>query len=126
MSAIAKAIRRVLVLALLSAAVYAIVSWLRGSKDPPPPEPSPPVKDIDREPSPPVDIDREPPPEDAATAWVPPNDDGTAPRSHPIKANASSGIYHVPGGGSYNRTKPERCYATPADAEADGFRPAKR
>ena len=41
-------------------------------------------------------------------------------------ANADSGIFHVPGGMSYDRTVPERCYATAADAEADGFRQAKR
>ena len=56
--------------------------------------------------------------------WVLPVD-GACPDEHPIKANASSGIYHVPGGRSYARTKPERCYATPEDAEADGFRRAK-
>lgn len=43
----------------------------------------------------------------------------------PVKANASSGIFRVPGGRSYARTKPERCYATPEDAKADGFRRAK-
>jgi hypothetical protein len=56
---------------------------------------------------------------------VSPNDDGTAPATHPIKANEKSGIYHVPGGRFYGRTKPERCYATPSDAEADGYRQAK-
>src|SRR6478735_793267 len=56
--------------------------------------------------------------------WVTPVD-GACPDGHPIKANASSGIYHVPGGRSYARTRPERCYATPEDAEADGFRRAK-
>lgn len=62
---------------------------------------------------------------DGATLWVAPVD-GTCPASHPIKGNAQSGIFHVPGGLSYDRTVPERCYATEADAEADGFRRAKR
>ncbi|HEY5876722.1 MAG TPA: hypothetical protein VIT64_15555 [Ilumatobacteraceae bacterium] len=58
------------------------------------------------------------------TAWVPPVD-GTCPAGFPVKANANSGIFHVPGGRFYDRTVPERCYATPQSAEADGYRPAK-
>lgn len=57
--------------------------------------------------------------------WVEPVD-GVCPLSHPIKGNAGSGIFHVPGGMSYDRTIPERCYANEADAIADGFRKAKR
>lgn len=59
------------------------------------------------------------------TRWVEPID-GVCPATHPVKGNAQSGIFHVPGGLSYDRTVPERCYATEADAEADGFRKAKR
>jgi hypothetical protein len=51
--------------------------------------------------------------------------DGACPSGYPIKAKVNSGIYHVPGGRSYDRTMPERCYATTADAEADGYRAAK-
>lgn len=58
-------------------------------------------------------------------AWVEPVD-GVCPATHPIKGNAGSGIFHVPGGMSYERTVPERCYASEADAESDGFRRAKR
>ena len=58
------------------------------------------------------------------TAWVPPVD-GTCPAGFPVKANANSGIFHVPGGRFYERTVPERCYTTPQSAEADGYRPAK-
>jgi hypothetical protein len=58
-------------------------------------------------------------------AWVQPVD-ATCPTSHPVKANESSGIYHLPGGLSYDRVVPERCYRTPAEAESDGFRAAKR
>jgi hypothetical protein len=57
--------------------------------------------------------------------WVIPMD-GQCPESHPVKANASSSIYHVAGGQSYDRTKAERCYCDGATAEADGFRRAKR
>jgi hypothetical protein len=42
-----------------------------------------------------------------------------------VKVNARSGIYHVPGGRSYDRTTPDRCYATPDEAERDGYRRAK-
>jgi len=57
--------------------------------------------------------------------WVAPDADGTCPMSHPIKANDNSMIYHQPGGRFYDRTRPERCYADPARAEADGYRAAK-
>lgn len=57
--------------------------------------------------------------------WVEPIDD-TCPASHPVKAKMASGIYHVDGGGSYARTKPDRCYLDAAAAEADGLRPPKR
>ncbi len=57
-------------------------------------------------------------------AWVEPID-GACPDGYPIKANDNSGIYHVPGGRFYERTAPERCYATAEGAEADGYRAAK-
>lgn len=57
--------------------------------------------------------------------WVEPVD-GACPLSHPIKGNDGSKIFHVPGGSSYDRTVPERCYARGEDAEADGYRQAKR
>lgn len=56
--------------------------------------------------------------------WIEPVD-GTCPDSHPVKAKLASGIYHVRGGASYARTKPDRCYCDAAAAEADGFRPAR-
>ncbi len=57
--------------------------------------------------------------------WVEPLDDGSCPSGHPIKANDSSGIYHVPGGRFYDRTVAVRCYASPEAASADGYRAAK-
>ena len=57
--------------------------------------------------------------------WVAPVD-GVCPAGHPLKANENSMIFHAPGGMSYDRTVPERCYAEAADAEADGFRAARR
>jgi len=43
-----------------------------------------------------------------------------------VKAKLGSGIYHVPGGGNYDRTHADRCYANAEAAEADGLRAAKR
>jgi len=57
-------------------------------------------------------------------AWVAPVD-GACPVSHPVKAKLSSGIYHVPGGMNYERTKPDRCYRDPDAADLDGLRPSK-
>ena len=59
-----------------------------------------------------------------AARWVPPVD-GQCPDGYPVKANASSMIFHVPGGRFYSRTVPERCYAKADDAAADGYRAAK-
>ena len=59
-----------------------------------------------------------------ARGW-PALDDGSCPLTHPIKANDNSGIFHVPGGRFYDRTKAERCYTTPEGATADGYRAAK-
>lgn len=60
-----------------------------------------------------------------STAWMPPLDDGSCPPDHKIKAKDSSGIFHVPGGRFYDRTKPDRCYASEASAEGDGYRRSK-
>ena len=62
---------------------------------------------------------------------VPPQDAWTCPLTCPIKGNFTtfSGercIYHVQGGQFYGKTKPERCYATEADAVKDGCRRSKR
>lgn len=57
--------------------------------------------------------------------WVDALDDGSCPLSHPVKANDNSGIFHVPGGRFYDRTKPERCYTSADAAVADGYRQAK-
>lgn len=65
----------------------------------------------------------EPAPE--VSPWVLPVA-GRCPESHPVKGNASSRIYHRPGGFYYERTRPERCYCDEAAAQADGMRPAKR
>jgi hypothetical protein len=87
---------------------------------PPVPRPSTPG------PAPQADGPPPEPPTSNAAAFVDPGVDGACPLTHPVKAKLASGIYHVPGGGNYERTKPDRCYSTTEAAEADGLRPAKR
>lgn len=53
------------------------------------------------------------------------------PVTHPIKGNFTtySGepcIHHLPGGGFYDKTRPERCYASEAEARRDDCRRSKR
>jgi hypothetical protein len=60
-----------------------------------------------------------------APPWVDPIE-GECPVSHPVKAKLTSGIYHEPGGGNYDRTRAERCYVDADAATADGLRPPKR
>jgi micrococcal nuclease len=45
-----------------------------------------------------------------------------------IKGNISGSnkIYHIKGGASYEKTSPEKCFNTEAEAVAAGFRKAKR
>jgi len=61
----------------------------------------------------------------SAKAWVEPTGN-VCPTSHPVKAKLASKIFHLPGMLNYDRTKPDRCYADAAKAEADGLRAAKR
>ncbi len=127
---------RLLKIVVVAAIIITLVRRFRGQSTPdatgqarwqplveptPPPKRSQPVKFA--EPADAESADAEPEP--GTQSWVEP-DKGECPASHPIKGNADSGIFHVPGGQSYERTVPERCYATAEDAEADGFRQAKR
>ena len=50
-----------------------------------------------------------------------PLDDGSQPEGFPIKGNADSMLYHVPGSSHYDRTDAEVWFATPEAAEAAGF-----
>ena len=61
-----------------------------------------------------------------AAGWAEPNPDGSCPDGFPVKVKIASGIYHVAGGLNYERTKADRCYASPAAAAADGFRQSQR
>lgn len=59
-------------------------------------------------------------------SWVWGSGGWNCPAAYPIKGNASSMIYHVPGGAYYSRTKPEQCFATESAARAEGYRRSKR
>lgn len=61
----------------------------------------------------------------ASATWVEPSG-ALCPQSHPVKAKLSSKLFHLPGMLAYERTKPDRCYADEAAAEADGLTRAKR
>ena len=66
-----------------------------------------------------------------AAPGAPPASIRACPSSHPVKGNrttydGSPCIAHRPDGRSYAKTHPERCYATMADAVADGCRPVLR
>jgi large subunit ribosomal protein L4 len=50
-----------------------------------------------------------------------PLDDDEQPEGFPIKGNADSMLFHVPGSRFYNQTRAEVWFATEADAEAAGF-----
>ncbi|MFE5407279.1 cell wall-binding repeat-containing protein [Microbacterium sp. NPDC056569] len=55
-----------------------------------------------------------------------PIDTWTCPSWAPIKGNADSGIYHVPGGQYYDATNPEECFTTETAAQAAGYRRSQR
>jgi hypothetical protein len=101
-------------LGLVAGVAYAVAKVLeaqRTADDAPAPRPAP-------SPAAPPAVAKPP-------AWVEPVD-GACPVGHPVKAKLSSKIFHLPGMAMYDRTRPDRCYAGAAEAEADGLRPAKR
>jgi hypothetical protein len=64
--------------------------------------------------------------DEAAAAWAEPTAGGGCPDGYPVKAKSSSKIFHVPGGVLFDRAVPDRCYASPEAAIADGFRQSLR
>jgi hypothetical protein len=127
MPAISIALRRTFFLLTVAVAVAATASWWRRRSATPTPTAPPewpsltPVPDVPM----PAAATTETRSDTADAGWVSPDADGSAPASHPIKAKENSGIFHVPGGRFYDRTKADRCYATAAAAEADGYRQSK-
>lgn len=108
--------RRLLFFALIVGLGF-IVAWARRAIL----EPEP-----DRDPwstEPPVALEAH---AEVGAAWLEANGSTEAPPGHAVKAKLGSGIYHVPGGAMYDRTKPDRWYISAAAAEADGLRKAKR
>ncbi len=123
MTPLGTALRRTLLLTLLALGVGAAVSWWRNQATTPTPASPPQWPDLPARVTE-ADPASAPAPAPAAT-WLPGNDDGSAPDSHPVKVKESSGIFHVPGGRFYDRTRPDRCYPTAVAAEADGYRRSK-
>ena len=136
MTPIGTALRRTVLLTLLALGVGAALSWWRSQATTPTPAQPPQWPDW------PARADSTDKtgaagasgatattaaaPNDAAPpAWLPANEDGSTPAGHPVKVKESSGIFHVPGGRFYDRTKPDRCYPTAAAAEAVGYRRSK-
>ncbi len=116
MSFAVTALRRSIWLLLIGAVGGVAWSWWSDRNAPPSPNAPPEWPPLDAPaPQSTSDVD----------SWVTADDDGACPLSHPVKANSNSGIFHLPGGRFYDRTKPERCYPTPAAAIADGYRQAK-
>jgi hypothetical protein len=142
---------KLVVLAAIGAAIAAAIKSLRGEPAPvfsnhptvtggppkvttlPPsaPEPEPdPEPDLDPVPEPVVPVAAPAPAPEPVTpsttpAWVLPVE-GACPEGFPVKAKNRSGIYHLPGSSTYERTNPDRCYPDEAAAVADGLRPPKR
>jgi hypothetical protein len=69
-------------------------------------------------------VGTEPGTEPGPETWLEPVD-GECPPTHPVKGKLASGIYHLPGGLNYERTRPDRCYVDAAAAEAAGLRASK-
>ena len=121
-----KLLGRILILGLVAGAVYALWKKLTGGDDPyAAPAASTPIPFTPTVVPAPSVATPEPTPTATATPWVE-ADNGSCPISHPVKAKLSSGIFHVPGGQNYDRTKADRCYSDATAAETDGLRQAKR
>jgi hypothetical protein len=124
--------RRTLGSLLFLGAVAVFVWWRRRSQEPAVATGSPqwPPFAPDAEPAAEAALERErkpvtEPQAGVSSEWVPSTSAGGCPDGFAIKANDSSHIFHVPGGRSYERTRPDRCYASAAAAERDGYRQAK-
>lgn len=122
MSSTASLLRRTAFIVSIAAILGALMAWRRdrlgpGASDSPPEWP----EFVSATPEP----NGEAPQPTASAAWLAPLADGSCPPDHMIKAKESSGIYHVPNGRFYERTNADRCYATEAGAQADGYRRSK-
>lgn len=131
MTPIGTALRRTVLLTLLALGVGAALSWWRSQTATPTPAQPPqwpalPARADSTDMAAAAGATGAATANDAAPpAWLPADEDGSTPAGHPVKVKESSGIFHVPGGRFYDRTKPDRCYPTAAAAEADGYRRSK-
>ncbi|HVV36525.1 MAG TPA: hypothetical protein VHC63_07960 [Acidimicrobiales bacterium] len=103
---------------LLAAAVALVVKLLEDKPAPEviaaPPRPEPPRPEPPRPVPPRVEV-----------SWVEPH--GTVcPPSHPIKAKLGSKVFRKPESPGYDTSKPDRCYASEAEAARAGFHEARR
>jgi hypothetical protein len=112
MTTTATTLRRTALITLMSLAAAAAFAWWRQRNEMAMPA-EPPQWPAFVAPEPPV------------ATWVPSPSDGTPPEGFPVKVKVSSGIFHVPGGRFYDRTNPDRWYATADAAQADGYRQSK-
>ena len=134
-------LKRVLKLGVLAGAGYAVWRYFEKQRSdsgvgwepqpfpyPPQPRSSEPIADEAAPADAPSRVQPDVKPETTVVdgaAWVEPNGDA-CPSTHPVKAKLSSKIFHVPGGQSYDRTHPDRCYRDASAAEGDGLRQAAR
>ena len=130
--------KRLVKLLMLVAVIAAVAALLRRRPAPPsasptaPPTPVTPTAEAAKPrmptmPKMPTVTEADPEPTtDAAAAWAEPTAAGGCPDGYPVKAKASSKIFHVPGGVLYDKAVPDRCYASPDAAIADGFRQSLR
>lgn len=72
-----------------------------------------------------VVTDTEPAGLEATTGWVKGDGSPSCPENYPIKGNANSRIYHLPGSPTYDQTIPEMCFADEDSAALLGYRPRK-
>lgn len=63
---------------------------------------------------------------DPAPPAMVPSDNGSCPATHPVKANPTSRIYHLPHHRMYQRLKHAVCYIDQQTAEAEGYRASKQ
>ena len=131
MAPLVTALRRATFLLLLAVGIGAVVSSWRGRSATPAPAAPPQWPPWEQESEAPAREPQESARPNSAVApaseqtWLPAPGDGSVPEGHPIKVKLSSGIFHVPGGRFYERTRADRCYPTAAAAEADGYRRSK-
>jgi len=119
--------RLVVGVAALSAALWVLRSAMKWWVDGPDVEPSAePWPRLVEPPAPTEATTAVPAPVATLNGWVKPDEAVDALASHPVKAKESSRLYHLPGMLAYERTRPDRCYASAEAAEADGFVRAKR